>query len=217
MLANEWDDLPLCDFGVPAWELSKTEETESTGVDINELSEEFELPSGEKSPFRGITFNVTDEQAEYIYQAISIAIRKTDEYDEENEENENTNSIALLYIVQKFVDGLLAEYGATAQEIKKGLSKAKKESEEKTEGLRVYLCESLKASGKTASDIDKFLGTSGMSGHYFGKSQWMFPKKEVYEKLKEIMPLPKDFAQCKEVCKEVYIINELQKIANNYE
>jgi hypothetical protein len=20
MLANEWDDLPLCDFGVPAWE-----------------------------------------------------------------------------------------------------------------------------------------------------------------------------------------------------
>ena len=39
-LANEWDDLPLCDFGVPAWETDNLEETKPT--DKKDLSDEIE-------------------------------------------------------------------------------------------------------------------------------------------------------------------------------
>ena len=49
--------------------------------------------------------------------------------------------------------------------------------------LRAYLVDGLKKSGKRACDVDKFLGTNGMAGHYFGRSQWEFPTREVYEKL----------------------------------
>lgn len=33
MLANEWDDLPLCDWGVPAWEMSEAEEEKKEAVE----------------------------------------------------------------------------------------------------------------------------------------------------------------------------------------
>ena len=49
--------------------------------------------------------------------------------------------------------------------------------------LRAYLVDGLKKSGKRACDVDRFLGTNGMAGHYFGRSQWEFPTQEVYEKL----------------------------------
>ena len=39
-LANEWDDMPLCDFGVPAWETDNLEEVKPT--DKKDLSDEIE-------------------------------------------------------------------------------------------------------------------------------------------------------------------------------
>lgn len=41
--------------------------------------------------------------------------------------------------------------------------------------LRFYLCFCLLKSGKTAAAVDRFLGTNGMAGHYFGRSQWELP------------------------------------------
>ena len=53
--------------------------------------------------------------------------------------------------------------------------------------LRKYLQNALKLSGLTQKDVDRHLGNQ-MSGHYFGKSQWMLPSSEQYEKLQEILP-----------------------------
>ena len=59
--------------------------------------------------------------------------------------------------------------------------------------LQEYLRKALQSSGKRACDVDKHLGTNGMAGHYFGKSQWEFPTPEVYIKLKEILPLDREY------------------------
>lgn len=63
-------------------------------------------------------------------------------------------------------------------------------SEQEAERLRGILCEALEKSGKKRRDIDRLLGTNGMAGHYFGKSQWSFPTPEAYEKMRLILPLP---------------------------
>lgn len=63
-------------------------------------------------------------------------------------------------------------------------------SEQEESELRAYLCAALAKSGKTRRDVDRHLGTNGMAGHYFGKSQWAFPTPEAYGKLRQILPLP---------------------------
>ena len=65
--------------------------------------------------------------------------------------------------------------------------KIKKQKEE----LRIYLCDALEKSGLKQSDIDKRLNTQ-MSGHWFGRSQWQFPTREFYNKMREFLPL-KDY------------------------
>lgn len=61
------------------------------------------------------------------------------------------------------------------------------------------LCDSLNKSGKKASEIDALLGTNGMAGHYFGASQWMFPTRDAYTKMATVMPLERDYFECKMV------------------
>ena len=65
--------------------------------------------------------------------------------------------------------------------------KIKKQKEE----LRIYLCDALEKSGLKKSDIDRRLNTQ-MSGHWFGRSQWQFPTREFYNKMREFLPL-KDY------------------------
>lgn len=55
------------------------------------------------------------------------------------------------------------------------------------EWLRGELCAALKASEKTQAEVNRHLGTQ-MAGHYFGSSQWAFPTREEFEKLREILP-----------------------------
>lgn len=62
-----------------------------------------------------------------------------------------------------------------------------------SEKLRAYLLEGLKKAGKTRADVDRYLGTNGMAGHYFGKSQWEFPTREVYLKLQSLLYLPENY------------------------
>ena len=59
--------------------------------------------------------------------------------------------------------------------------------------LREYLREGLRKAGKRPGDVNRYLGTNGMAGHYFGKSQWEFPTKEIYEKLQSFLHLPLDY------------------------
>ena len=56
-----------------------------------------------------------------------------------------------------------------------------------SEKLRLYLCDALKDSGLTQSEVNRRLN-SQMAGHYFGYSQWEFPTREVYEQMQTFMP-----------------------------
>ena len=62
-----------------------------------------------------------------------------------------------------------------------------------SEKLRAYLLEGLKKAGKTRADVDRYIGTNGMAGHYFGRSQWEFPTREVYLKLQSLLYLPENY------------------------
>ena len=57
----------------------------------------------------------------------------------------------------------------------------------KSADIRKYFRDALASSGKTQSDVDRYLGNQ-MSGHYFGSSQWSLPTAEQYEKMREIIP-----------------------------
>ena len=78
----------------------------------------------------------------------------------------------------------------------------KERIEHNSELLRNYLIEGLKVSKHTPSEVDRFLGTNGMAGHYFGTSQWEFPTREVYIKLQGFLYLPQSY-------EEVYGLQEL--------
>ena len=65
--------------------------------------------------------------------------------------------------------------------------------EEQSEDLRLYLVAARDVAGLTSSDVDKLLGTNGMAGHYFGKSQWEFPTREAYDIMRTAMPSLVDY------------------------
>ena len=54
--------------------------------------------------------------------------------------------------------------------------------------IREELCRYLSEAGKSRADVDRILGTNGMAGHYFGRSQWEFPTMEAYDKIRDAMP-----------------------------
>ena len=94
-LANNWDVEDLTDWGLNI-----------PGFDLNagELSEEFSLPSGDKSPFQQMTFTLADEQAEQLKNAIE-EIKRTEEYKyAETMGNENSNGNALYLIIMQWAE-----------------------------------------------------------------------------------------------------------------
>ena len=90
---------------------------------------------------------------------------------------------------QKYIVWYMREILKYTDDIEKLRGNIKAQKEE----LRLWLCSILKKSGKRACDVDKHLGTNGMAGHYFGKSQWAFPTREAYNKLSEILPFGKKY------------------------
>jgi hypothetical protein len=93
-LLEEWK-VDLEDWGV-----------QEIGFDINvdNYSEDFSLPNGDKSPLQQITFTLSDEQAEKIKNAI-VKVKKTNEYKNiETFGNKNTNGNALYLIVMQWED-----------------------------------------------------------------------------------------------------------------
>lgn len=88
-----------------------------------------------------------------------------------------------------------------------------KESIAKTsEELRLYLCEALKHSGMTQADVCRMLGNQ-MAGHYFGRSQWLFPTEENYNKMREAMPL-KPYGEVYGLQKLKVCLDNLQSLDN---
>lgn len=94
LLGNEWDDLPLTDWGVPAW---------NTEANPDEFGDEFSLPDGDKEPFQQMSFMLADAQAAEIKQALEDA-KHLEEYKAMiTHGNANSNGNALAYIIEQWV------------------------------------------------------------------------------------------------------------------
>ena len=193
-LANEWGDLPLVDWGVPAWDTEPK-------INPDDYGDEFTLPDGDKAPFQQIAFQLSDEMAGVLSLAVKAAQYSEDFYNiEGDEQDKNGNGIAVYLIAKEWCEKHLQDINSAVF----------KEAEKGVEELRKYLRDSLKESGKKAVDVDEHLGTNGMSGHYFGVSQWMFPTRSAYEKMREIMPLPRDYFECKKIELRYNLLKTLQ-------
>ena len=96
MLANEWDDLPLSDWGVPAWD--------TENVNPDDFGEDFSLPSGDKEPFQQMTFTLADFQASEIKDALE-EVKGLEEYKTMiTFGNSNTNGNALALIIEQWIE-----------------------------------------------------------------------------------------------------------------
>lgn len=155
-------------------------------VSPEEFGEDFALPSGEKENLGVMNFCVTERQRELINLAIQAA-QYSEDYDDSENKNGNGNGLEL--IARQWVLSKMEDIGEDSE----------KTLRQKVDELREYLCQSLSCSGRSHSDVDKLLGTNGMAGHYFGGSQWMFPTLEAYEKMREIMQLPRDYFECAKI------------------
>ena len=194
LLANQWDDLPLATWGVPAWDGEEK-------VSPDEFGTDFQLPDGDKAPFRQVAFQLSNEMAEVLLFAVEAGKCTEAFYGiEGDDEDKNANGVAAYVIAKEWLDQKGFQFND------EDYNKAKAEMED----LRLYLRDALNKSGRKASDVDTHLGTNGMAGHYFGASQWMFPTKEAYDKMKEILPLSRDFYECKKVELRFRLINMLK-------
>lgn len=83
----------------------------------------------------------------------------------------------------------------------------------KAKDIREYMRNALKEAGRTASDVDRLLGTNGMAGHYFGESQWALPTEEAYEKMRTIIPgLTIPWAELNEELQSLQSLQSLQRL-----
>ena len=95
MLVSEWDSAELEDWGV---------DLGGFDVDVEDMTDGFSLPDGDKEPFQQMTFTLADEQAEQIKNAISD-IKETEDYKYcETMGNENSNGNALYLIIMQWAE-----------------------------------------------------------------------------------------------------------------
>ena len=91
-------------------------------------------------------------------------------------------------IKETYIRWYLDKHFKWGGEIKELYNRTKEEAESQKEELRQWLCAALKGAGLTQAEVQRRLGTQ-MARHYFGRSQWSFPTREYYDKMREFMPL----------------------------
>lgn len=213
ILANEWNAEPwqLEDWGVPEWitgGAGKEQQGggEDKGTGPEQYGEGFSLPDGPKGVFRQVSFQLSDEMAKVLLLAIKAAQNSDDFYDIAGDgEDINGTGVAAFILARNWLDSSLE--AASIED----LEGARKDAED----LRLYLRDALAKSGKRAKDVDSLLGTNGMSGHYFGKSQWLFPTRKAYEKMREIIPLDRDYFECKKIEMRFNLLTALHEYKKN--
>lgn len=135
-----------------------------------------------------------------------IHTEKADRITIKNNENEWKQKYILWYCREVLHSSL------DIMELRKNLNEQIKRNSEE---LRTYLIEGLKKANKRPCDVDKYLGTNGMAGHYFGQSQWEFPTKEVYIKLQSFLILPIDYEKIyglQELLESLQRLQRLQRL-----
>ena len=93
---------------------------------------------------------------------------------------------------EKYIRWWLSHQKYSPAELDELIKNAKADIERDEGELRAYLLKALKTSGLTQAEVQRRLGTQ-MAGHYFGRSQWEFPTREMYERMQGFMPLPDDY------------------------
>ena len=94
---------------------------------------------------------------------------------------------------EKYIRWYLKNVLKTSAEYERLRSNLEAKNKDNSEKLRAYLQEGLRKAGKTAAEVNRFLGTKKMAKHYFGRSQWEFPTREVYIKLQSLLYLPENY------------------------
>lgn len=92
----------------------------------------------------------------------------------------------------KYIRWWLSQQKYAPAELDELIKNAKSDIKRDEEELRAYLLKALKTSGLTQAEVQRRLGTQ-MAGHYFGRSQWEFPTREMYQRMQEFIPLPDDY------------------------
>ena len=87
----------------------------------------------------------------------------------------------------RYIKWWIAHQEYSAQEFDELIKVTQEDIKRESDILRTYLCNALKESGITQSEVNKRLGTQ-MAGHYFGASQWQFPTREAYQQMQTFMP-----------------------------
>lgn len=98
MLANEWDDLPLKDWGVNIGDWEQKE------ISPDEFGEDFSLPSGDKQPFQQMTFMLSDFQAAEIKDALEEAKGLEAYKTMITFGNTNSNGNAIALIIEQWIE-----------------------------------------------------------------------------------------------------------------
>lgn len=98
MLANEWDDLPLKEWGVDIGEW------EQKDISPDDFGEDFSLPSGDKQPFQQMTFMLSDFQAAEIKDALEEAKGLEAYKTMITFGNTNSNGNAIALIIEQWIE-----------------------------------------------------------------------------------------------------------------
>ena len=193
LLREDWTPDVLADFGVT---LPEVKTADDFGTD-------FSLNDKPRDGYRQISFQITNKQAELLQYALSAVIYSDAFAEMDKDGNENENGCAITLFASLWLESVKANI--------ENLETKSDEAKAEIANLRQYLRDALSNSGRTAKEVDRVLGTSGMSGHYFGESQWMFPTREAYEKMRTIMELPKPYEECALTVRRCNFILKLAK------
>ena len=115
-LGNNWDDLPLTDWGVPAWPQNEEHQGEAPASSSSssgsgsegagspdDYGTEFNLPDGERAAFQQMSFTLADEQVAEVKEAIKQAKELEEFKTNINYGNENGNGNALALIIEQWL------------------------------------------------------------------------------------------------------------------
>ena len=89
---------------------------------------------------------------------------------------------------EKYIRWWLSQQAYTAAGLDALIKQTREDVKRTQDELRAYLLEALRKSGLTQAEVQRRLGTQ-MAGHYFGRSHWEFPTREMYGRMQTFMPL----------------------------
>ena len=112
---------------------------------------------------------------------------------------------------EKYIKWWLSQQPYKADKLEELIHQTESDIKKSEKVLRDYLLAGLKQSGISQSEVQKRLGTQ-MAGHYFGRSQWSFPTKEMYQKMQTFMPYPTEYEELTELYNLKKSLESLQRL-----